>query len=379
MISDTQSKTPDNASLFRCVISDLYDAVMFTNRHEMTSTQIDELNNRRAERLSDVDELLREINRLLKHYFESNLSESFKQTSEAVTKFTKTALDQYKEKVNQEFTAREEEIEANKESYLTKALKGMESFLFADPIPIEESSTYIKFVAGGYQAVRKVQCQGRIKYDIILNTSRIEFLSEELYFSQLYKGVHVPIRQSTSWITKETVVDKEKLDSYMLVNAEYAHGTLITLFRDFESRSEFRFVLSGSEKQPVLSIEYKDEQESVDVFSHPALQNYVESPALLDALMKLLSSIKLLRTSPVKLSTLTIEEEDILTNQNFRKLSDLVFQILGNRIRDGIEPFMRKKEAMVELELDEQKITERLKFLNFYDEQVERTVMASGN
>ncbi len=378
MISDTQSKTIDNASLFRSVVTDLYEAVMFSNRQEMASRQVDELNTKQTERLADVDELQRQIGKLLRHYFEVNLSESFKQTSEAITKFSKTALDQYKERLNQEYRLKEEEIESANASYITKALKGAESFLFSDPLPVNESSTYIKFVAGGYQAVRKVQAEGSVTYDIILNTSRIELLDEELFFSQLSKGLHVPIRQSTSWITKETVVDREKLDSYMLVNAEYAHGTLIALFRDDENRSEFRFVLSGTEKQPVLSIEYKDEQESVDIYAHPALQNYVDSHAVNEALIKLLNSIKLLRTSPVKLSILSVDEEDILTSQNFRRLSDRVLEILGNRIREGIEPFMKKREVMSELELNEQKIVERLKFLHFFDEEIEKTVAASA-
>lgn len=379
MISETRAKRIDNAMLFQSVVIDLYEAVMFSNRQEMASRQVDELLSRQAERLGDVDELQRDIAKLLKHYFETNLTESFKQTSEAITKFSKTALDQYKDKVRQEFHGRELEIEESNSSYATKAIKGIESFLFSEPFPINESSTFIKFVEGGYQAVRRVKCAGNVDYDIILNTSRIELLDEELYFSHLSKGLQIPIRQSTSWISKETVVDKEKLDSYKLVNAEYAHGTLITLFRDEESRSDFRFVLSGAEKQPVLSIEYRDEQESVDIYAHPALQNYVNSRAVNMALLKLLNSIKLLRTSPVKVQSLTLEEEDILTSQSFRKLSDLFFEVSGDRVKSGISHFLKNGPLMEELELDTHKVAERLKFLNFFDEDIERTVSEFEN
>ncbi len=377
MIPDAQSKTLDNEALFRSVITDLYEAVLFSNRQDQSTKQIDELNSRRTEKLADVDELQKDITHPLKKYFEENPSESFKQASESISKFVRKALDQYKDRLSAEFLAREGEIESTNLSYVTKAQKGIESFLFSQPIPIDESATYVKYVSGGYQAVRKVQCQGDIEYDIILNTAKTDLLEDPLYFSGLYKGLRIPIRQSTSWITKETVVDREKVDSYLLVSAEFAHGTTIAVFRDDENRSEFRFVLSGAGDQAVFAIEYKDEQENVDINSHPALQNYVDSSAVREALTKLAASIKLLRANPVKISSLLLDGEDILTAQNFRKLSDRVFSILGDRIREGIEPFMHKKHVLEDLELDGQKVSDRLKFLGFYDSEVQKAMTSA--
>lgn len=374
MISDAQSKTLDNEALFRSVITDLYEAVLFSSRQDQSSSQIEELNSSRTEKFADVDELIKEVTQPLKKYFESNPSESFKQASDSIGKFVRKALEQYKEKLGIEFLARENEIESTNLSYVTKAQKGIESFLFSQPIPINESATYIKYVSGGYQAVRKVQCQGKVNYDIILNTAKIDLLEEPLYFSRLYKGLRIPIRQSTSWITKETVVDREKLDSYLLTSAEFAHGTTIAVFQDDENRSEFRFVLSGNGDHAVFALEYKDEQDSVDINSHPALQNYVDSSAVKEALLKLSSSIRLLRTNPVKISSLTVDGEDILTAQNFSKLSDRAFKLLSERIREGIEPFMKKKHVLEDLELDREKIAERLQFLNFYDPEIEKAI-----
>lgn len=379
MISDAQSKTLDNEALFRSVITDLYEAVLFSSRQDQASEQVEDLNIRRTEKLSSVDDLMKEITHPLKKYFESNPSESFKQANESITKFARKALDQYKERLSLEFLSKEKEIEATNSSYVTKAQKGMESFLFSQPIPIDESATYIKYMSGGYQAVRKVQAQGGISYEIILNTAKIKLLEESLYFSKLYKGLRIPIRQSTSWITKESVVDREKLDTYMLVSAEFAHGTTIAFFRDEESRSEFRFVLSGSGDQAVFAIEYKDEQESVDINSHPALQNYVDSSAVKEALTQLSASIRLLRANPVKISALTLDGDDILTTQIFRRLSDRVFEVLGEKMKEGILPFMKKKHVLDDLELDAHKIAERLKFLEFYDQEIQKQVLSSAH
>lgn len=376
MIPDTQTRTEDNATLFRVAISDLYEAVLFSSRQDLSSKQMDELNTKHSEKLADVDELLRSINRPLRNYFDSNPSESFKQASDAISKFARKALEQYKEKINGEFRSREEEIASTNMSYVTKALKGAETFLFTDPIPVEESAVYVKYLSGGYKAVRRVQCQGGIQYEIILNTAETELLEGPLYFSGLLKGVKIPIRQSSSWITKETVVDREKLDSYLLVNAELAHGTMIAVFRDDESRSEVRFVLSGTGPQAVFAIEYRDEHESVDINSHPALQNFVDGKAIRNSLIILSNTMKSLRANVVRLSMLSISEEDILTGQNFRKLAEKVFELIGDRIKEGMRAFLEDQEAMNELELDNQKVSDRLKFLNFYDEETEKILSA---
>ncbi|HKJ96543.1 MAG TPA: hypothetical protein VJ944_02230 [Thermoplasmataceae archaeon] len=371
MIPDTQTRTEDNASLFRGVITDLYEAVLFSSRQDLSSKQMDELNTKHSEKIADVDELLRNITKPLRKYFEANPSEPFKQTNEAITKFARTALEQYKEKINAEFRSKEDEIASTNTSYVTKALKGAETFLFDSPVPIEESAMYIRYVSGGYKAVRKVQCQGNIQYEIILNTAETELLEGPLYFSGLYKGMRIPIRQSSSWITKETVIDREKLDSYLLVNAEFAHGTMIAVFRDEESRSDVRFVLSGSGQQAVFAIEYKDEHETVDINSHPALQNYVDGKAIKTSLTLLSNSIRSLRSNPVRLSALTVDGEDILTSQNFGKLSERVFELLGDRIKDGMKTFTADQERMYALELDNQKVADRLKFLGFYNGEIE--------
>lgn len=372
MIPDTQARMEDNASLFRGVVTDLYEAVLFSSRQEQSSILTDELNTKQSEKIADVDELLKSISKSLRSYFEANPSEPFKQTNEAIVKFARTALDQYKEKINADFRAREDEIASTNTSYVTKALKGAESFLFENPIPIDESAVYLRYISGGYKAVRKVQCQGGIEYEIILNTAETELLEGPLHFSGLYKGLRIPIRQSSSWITKETVIDREKLDSYLLVNAEFAHGTMIAVFRDEESRSEVRFVLSGVGKQVVFAIEYKDEHETVDINSHPALQNYVDGNAIKSALLTLSNTIKSLRSNPVKLSALTINGEDILTSQNFARLAEKVFELLGPRIREGLATFIADDERMIALELDNQKVSDRLKFLGFYDDEIKR-------
>ncbi len=371
MIPDTQTRTEDNASLFRGVITDLYEAVLFSSRQDQSSKLTDELNEKHSEKISDVDELFRKITKPLRNYFEANPSEPFKQTNEAITKFARTALEQYKEKINAEFRTREEEIASTNTSYVTKALKGAETFLFENPIPIDESAMYIRYISGGYKAVRKVQCQGGIQYEIILNTAETELLEGPLYFSGLYKGMRIPIRQSSSWITKETVIDREKLDSYLLVNAEFAHGTMIAVFRDEESRSEVRFVLSGTGSQAVFAIEYKDEHDTVDINSHPALQNYVDGKAIKSSLTTLSNTIKSLRSNPVRLSALEINGEDILTSQNFEKLAGKVFELLGDRVRDGMKTFISDDERMLALELDNQKVLDRLKFLGFHDSEIE--------
>lgn len=371
MIPDAQTRTGDNAALFRGVITDLYEAVLFSSRQDLSAKQMEELNARLGEKIADVDELFRSITRPMKQYLENNPSEAFKQTSEAITKFSRTALDQYKEKVNAEFRGKEEEIATIATSYTTKALKGAETFLFDNPVPIEESAMYIRYVSGGYKAVRKVQCQGEIQYEIILNTAQSELLEGPLYFSRLYKGMRLPIRQSASWITKETVIDREKLDSYLLVNAEFAHGTMIAVFRDEESRSEFRFVLSGTGQHAIFAIEYKDEHETVDINSHPALQNYVDGKVIRHALSSLSNAIVSLRANPVRLSELTVDGEDILTNQNFSRLAERVFEVLNERIRDGMKAFISDQESMYELELDNPKVSDRLRFLNFYDDEID--------
>lgn len=371
MIPDTQTRTEDNAALFRGVITDLYEAVLFSSRQELSSKQMDELNLKLSEKLSDVDELFRNITKPLRKYSENNPSDPFKQTNDAITKFSRTALDQYKEKINAEFRSKEEEITSTNASYITKALKGAETFLFDNPIPIEESAMYIRYISGGYKAVRKVQCQGEIQYEIILNTAESELLEGPLYFSGLYKGMRIPIRQSSSWITKETVIDREKLDSYLLVNAEFAHGTMIAVFRDEESRSEVRFVLSGAGQQAVFAIEYRDEHETVDINSHPALQNYVDGKAIRNSLSLLSNSIKSLRSNPVRLSALTVDGEDLLTAQNFSILAGRVLETLRDRIIDGVKTFVGDQERMYALELDNQKIWDRLKFLGFHDDEIE--------
>lgn len=374
MIPDTQTKAEDNASLFRGVITDLYEAVLFSSRQEQSAALTDELNTKNLEKLADVDNLLKSISKPLRSYFEANPSESFKQTNEAIVKFARTALEQYKEKINAEFRSKEEEIASTNTSYVTKALKGAETFLFENPIPIDESAMYIRYVSGGYKAIRKVQCHGGIEYEIILNTAETDLLEGPLYFSGLYKGMRIPIRQSSSWITKETVIDREKLDSYLLVNAEFAHGTMIAVFRDDESRSEVRFVLSGTGKQAVFAIEYKDEHDTVDINSHPALQNYVDGNAIRTSLSTLSENIKSLRSNPVRLSALTINGEDILTGQSFDKLAEKVFELLGPRIREGLSLIIADEEVMNTLELDNQKVADRLKFLGFYDDDIEKTL-----
>ena len=271
----------------------------------------------------------------------SNMISSLKVEQETVLKelaqqlegFLTTAKEQAKSKLQKRAKQQLDNFRKDAASERDKALKSLEAYLASDPIPILESSVQVRLNDGVYEARSRYECEGAIDYEFRLAAQNTRVFHEPFLLSRMGHAVKVPVRFSKAVLSKTRVPGFERLDQYVLAEAESSSGKLRANFEKHGNGAKMKVVTSGGQEEGFVGLEYSDQTQVVNVMNDPSLVGYVEVDALKKATADLVSELADLSKRKVALLDLSIDGEKMLDDLGIHKILQQVLNIMGPSYR----------------------------------------------
>jgi hypothetical protein len=297
-------------------------------------------------------------------------TEALVQLSGQLMEFLGAAKEQAEEKLRT--SAKEQVVEqrARASSERDKALKSLEAYLASDPLPVVENVIQVSLREGIYEAQARYECEGGIKYDFALAAQNSRLFHQEMSLSQLGYELKIPVRYSRALLKKGRVPGFERLDQYILVNAETSDGRIHTSFQKPGNGASLKVVTSGPKQDDFLGIEYHDQSETVNVMNDPALAARVDLAGIRKAMGELVDGLKDVARKKVALSGLSLDGRDSLRDPDYQKILQLVLGLLGPSYREVLKKASKKAEPAGDEGVSTSFIQERLKVLG----ELSRTV-----
>ncbi|MEM3670241.1 MAG: hypothetical protein QW767_00640 [Thermoprotei archaeon] len=353
----------DPARSLRKLLTNLVEATQHSTLFAEEKQSIEAARKESEERIEKIEEMKNEIQSVAQRYSEDDV---FSEAGSKIVEFSEAVFSQMKERIQTELQDTLRQHMATLEAEKSKALKSLEAFFIGDPLPLLDRLLTLDKIENGYAASASYRCDPSIEYEFTLDSRESEMFRGHMPFSRLVKGARIPVRLGKNWLKKEAVPDYEKLDQYVLVQAELSQGHLIARF-EREDGYSVRFVYSKSEDHSSITVIYKDELGEVEVTSDPALSNRLEEAPLIAALEPLANEIVSLEGARVRLSKLKLEGTDVLSKLNCYELLITASNSVSQLIRESLD----SRDAMsTDLEswllsnnLGPDQIRERLKIL----------------
>ncbi|MHB1492136.1 MAG: hypothetical protein ACYCR7_00565 [Thermoplasmataceae archaeon] len=335
-----------NARQFKAFFTYMIDAIGSQRDSSAQAEALEKLKASIPGELSDIDSLVISISKVFEAYRNEKGISSILDTENTIINFTKGAIENYKKRIVEEKNQKIAELSANINALLLNANKSMQAYLSSDPLDILDYSIGIKWVNGAYEGIARYSCQNGIEYDFTLNIRDFELLKESLKFSTLEKGLKIPVRSASTWIGKEPQLDYEKLDRYSLVSTTINKGNLFVVFQDFEKSSSFTFVMSRGTENSFLSVEYKDENGSLDITGQPAMNNMLEIERIEDPLDRIYGTLLELEQNRLKLTKLSVNGNDILIGPSYLDFGRIIFGLMKENFKEYISTLSEKNSDL---------------------------------
>lgn len=271
----------------------------------------------------------------------SNTISSMKAEQEAILKelaqqlqgFLATAKEQAKGKLQKRARQQIEDHRTAAASERDKALKSLEAYFATDPLPVIENSVHVRLNEGIYEARSRSECEGAIGYEFRLAAQNSRLFHEPFTLSRLGYELKVPVRFSKALLGKTRVPGFERLDQYVLADAEASGGRLRANFERQGEGAKMKVVTSGSLGGGFVGIEYSDETQAVNVMNDPSLVAFVEIDALKKAANDLVSELVELSKKKVALLRLSTNGEPTLKDLGVNLVLQQVLSIMGPTYR----------------------------------------------
>jgi hypothetical protein len=354
----------DQTSL-RQTVTHLFDAV----RHGKSAQEMEEAV-RRVETGQETDLALlesrtEEISRVLAS-MKDDPQDSLKDLAKQVGEFMATAKDQARVKLKRRASEEREKALAIASSERDKCVKSLEAYLASGPMPTPERLVKVKLVEGTYEAQASYHCDGGVKYTFGLAPQNSKFFHQEFMLSELDREVKVPVRFSRT-ILKGRVPSFERLDQYVLKEAEYSGGKTRVIFRRPDESAWIKVIASGFEKKDFVGLEYTDHRGSVNVMNDLSLAAHMDVDMLKSVLFELPGELEALTSNKVTLLKLSVGEEDILKTLNCYRVLESVISVLGPTYRTLLEHLPDSRpEGSSQDDLNLAFVKERLRTLGEY-------------
>lgn len=271
----------------------------------------------------------------------SNMIVSLKVEQEAVLMelaqqlqgFMATAKEQAKGKLQKKARQQLEDYRKDAASERDKALKSLEAYFASDPIPVLDSSVYLKLNDGIYEARSRCECEGSIDYEFRLAAQNSRLFNEPFALSRLGYDVRVPVRFSRALLGKTRVPGYERLDQYVLAEAESSGERLRANFEKSGNGAKMKVVTSGSHEDGFVGLEYSDQTQAVNVMNDPALVAFVKMDSIKKAAGDLASELADLSKKRVALLQLSIDGEQALNDLGAHRVLQQVLSVMGPAYR----------------------------------------------
>lgn len=342
-------------------VTHLFDAVRYRGHaRELEQEATDSENGLHVEldRLESLTEQMSNLISMMKDGTESPLTD----LSGQLEGFLETAKGQAVEKLDRRAKGAAEEKRRGAAGERDKAMKSLEAYLASDPLPVMERTVQVR-LDGGYDARVTCVCEGEITYEFVLATSGSKLFHEELTLARLGHELKVPVRVAKT-LLKGRVLGYERLDQYVLTEAEESGGKLRATFKKRGNGSKFKVVTSGREEDAFVGLEYSDQIQSVNVMNDASLGGSVDVKALKRGANDLASGLEELVGRKVSLAKLSLEGDDLLKGIDCYRLAQAVFKVLGPSYREIVQRLAETPAAQASNGgLDIKLIRERVKML----------------
>lgn len=344
-------------------VTHLFDAVRFADHakgQEESARNVESSLEAALNRLETQTEDLSALLASMKSEQESVL----KDLSQQLQGFLETAKEQAKGKLQKKAKEQADEYRSSSMSERDKALKSLEAYLASDPLPVVEQVVRAKATEGVYEAEAKYECEGGMRYSFRLAAQNSKLFHQPLTLSQLGYELKVPVRFSKALLGKSRVPGFERLDQYILADAETTGGRLRASFVKEGDGSKMKVITSGNQKEGFVGLEYSDQAREVNVMNDPSLVAFVDVEGIKKAVEEVVKELVDLSTKKVALLRLSLNGDQPMGSIDCDQVLSLVLGVMGPAYRELVKK-MAPGDAMSgnndELTLDF--VTKRLKIL----------------
>ena len=344
-------------------VTHLFDAVRFSDHAKEQEASAESVERDLESALNKLETQTEDLSALLSS-MKSEQESVLRDLSQQIQGFLETAKEQAKSKLQKKAKQQAEEYRNSALSERDKALKSLEAYLASDPLPIVEQVIIAKATDGVYEAEAKYECEGGMKYTFRLAAQNSRLFHQPLTLSQLGYELKVPVRFSRALLGKSRVPGFERLDQYLLVDAETSGGRLRANFAKAGDGSKMKVVTSGNQKDGFVGLEYSDQAHAVNVMNDPSLVAFVDLEGIRKAAEEVVKELLDLSMKKVALLRLSLNGDQPLESVDCGGILSMVLRVMGPAYRDLLKNMTASgaaKENDEELTLDF--VMERLKIL----------------
>ena len=343
-------------------ITHLFDAVRFADQASELEESARSVEGDLETALNKLEVNTEEVSSLLAS-MKSEKEAVLREVSKQVDSFLSTAKEQAKSKLQKSAKQQLEDYRKAAISERDKALKSLEAYFASDPLPIMENVVQLRLTEGVYEARSRYECEGGIKYEFRLAAQNSRIFHEPFSLSQLGYELRVPVRFSLALLSKTRTPGFERLDQYVLGDAEASGERLRANFEKPGNGAKMKVVTSGNQEDGFVGLEYSDQIQAVNVMNDPSLVAFVDIEAIKRASGELVKELNDLSKRKVALLRLSANGEQSLNELNCRELLQRVISVMGPSYKAVISRIGSGKPAANGDDLDLNYVKERLKVL----------------
>ena len=342
------------AASLKQTITHLFDAVRFSDHARELEESARNVEGDLETALNKLEAQTEEVSNLLAPMKEEQ-DGVLRELSQQLEGFLSTAKEQAKSKLQKKARQQLEDYGKAASSEKDKALKSLEAFFASDPLPVVENIVQVRLNEGVYEARSSYECEGGMKYDFRLAAQNSRLFNQPFTLSQLGHELKVPVRFSRALLSKTRVPGFERLDQYVLADAEASGGRLRANFEKSGNGAKMKVVTSGNQEDGFVGLEYSDQIQAVNVTNDPSLVAFVDLATMRRAAGELVTELADLSKKKVALLRLSTNGEEILDSLGCREILQRVLGVMGppyNAVIKRVATGMPPDETGEELSLD---------------------------
>ena len=350
------------AASLKQTVTHLFDAVRFDDHAHELEESARNVEGDLETALNKLEAQTEEVSNILAA-MRVEREDVLKELSRQVGEFLMTAKEQAKSKLQRSARQQLEDLRGAISSEKDKALKSLEAYFATEPLPIIENVIQVRLNEGVYEARSRCECEGGVKYDFRLAALNSKIFHQPFSFSQLGYELRIPVRFSKAVLSKTRTPGFERLDQYVLSDAETSGGRLRANFQKAGNGARMKVVSSGSQEDGFVGLEYSDQIQGVNVMNDPSLVAYVDINEIKRASEALVTELNELSKKKVALLRLSVNSEQPLNDVSCRAVLLRVLDIMGQGYRDSIRKMSSGGQAEKGEDMDLDYIRGRLKVL----------------
>jgi len=350
------------ATSLKQTITHLFDAVRFADHASELEESVRSTEGDLETAMNKLEAQTEEVSNLLAA-MRVEREDVLKELSRQVDGFLATAKEQAKNKLQKSARQQLEDYRSAISSEKDKALKSLEAYFAAEPLPVLEHVIHVRLKEGVYEASSSYECEGGIKYEFRLAAHNSQIFHQPFSLSELGYDLRVPVRFSRALLSKTRTPGFERLDQYVLSDAETSAGRLRANFDKAGNGAKMKVVTSGNQEDGFVSLEYGDQLQAVNVMNDPSLVAYVEINSIKQAATAVVTELNELSKKKVALLRLSVNGEQALADVSCREVLQKVLEVMGTSYRDLIKKMETSNPGEKSDDMDLDYIRERLKVL----------------